>query len=239
MIEKGRKGIVSFVWLLWVVVLCSSCALRARPSEEETTSLNNISEVIKVRCLKWENFEARLKLKVANEGKVSRFLLHVWKYGKKTKIDVVSLWGQTIAVGIIGEGRSFIWFVGDRRLYISDSPERLSKLLVGISMNPDELMGCVTGCFPVFRKDFGVVSSVEAEGHMDISEIHFGRLQKILVKYDHPFKLSKLDEVPSKVFVTAGKSSIIVTIPLIKPLTSPPPKVFDVNPPSYVEKYYL
>ncbi len=237
MIRKHKRKILFVTGVLCIIIFCSSCASQVRLSEEAVSS-NDISKTIKARCHKWENFEARLKLKVTRRAGVSNFILHVWKYGKKIKIDVISLWGQTLAVGVIGEERSFIWLVKNKKLYVSDNLKKLSKLLVGISINPDELMGCVTGCFSAPKKYFKF-ASVNSGGYMDISEVYFGKSPEIKVRYNPAFSLSELDKVPLKVYVAINKSTIVIKPQFIKPLVSVPVGVFNINPPEYVEKYYL
>lgn len=203
-IRRLKLIIARTVFILGVVCFAlnlASCTVGVMPQGRGMIALPD-------RCALWEQYYCRLRGHVSAQGSERDFMMTVWVSPDKVRVDVVSGWGSTIAVGIFGKGGdNRVWFPSKREVYVSEDGRSLVKHLLGVEFSPLKIDELISGCGP----DIG--SATKGEG---LQKVVLEADRRVAAEYDPPFKLSDPKAHPRHILIKAEEGTVSLTVEAVE-----------------------
>ena len=225
---------------MFVLIIVCFCCYCSKQIKETGFSSSGIQGVIESRCSMWSAFEAKFKVKSVVKHKTFRYTLHVWKKKDKLKLDVFSLWGQTLAEAIFNRNlKSVVWLVTNKEAYISNDVEQLVQFLTGITIQPFSLLNYVSGCFKEDLKQELASNSFNWCGNFLLCGIALSKPAKMELIYDPYFNLAELKELPSKITLITPDGVMNLSLLSASKNADIPDDIFNLNIPSDVLRHRL
>ncbi|SFM41864.1 hypothetical protein [Thermodesulforhabdus norvegica] len=182
------------------------------------------------RCALWEQYFCRLQGRVVVEGSERAFTLVIWSAPERIRVDVVSGWGGTVAVGIFDEKRdNLVWLPSRKEVYLSKDGSQLTKYLLGVEFPPQKIRELISGCGP----DMG-----ERRSGYEIRRLIIGEQKKVIVEYDPPFRFSDSGTYPQHILISTEEGSVRLDVETVE-LRSVETEVYKLSFPGDVKVFRL
>ncbi len=218
------KPVRCFFLVFLLFVGCSPKAeiyLKLRGVEEE---------IFSKRCSYWETFHGKLKLRAESEEKNAFYLASCFVDKDRFRIDLLSFWGQTIAVALVKEESITLWIPSESTIYKGTSSDLLEKL-TGQNIPVKELISYLTGCLSDHSKKIKLMPGEE----ISILSIEDKNLK---VTYSPFFRLIPAKTTPRTIRVHSHNGVIEIEVTNMERAEKFPDKLFEIEyPPNTLIKH--
>jgi outer membrane biogenesis lipoprotein LolB len=198
----------------WKVIILSLCIVleigcaTLRPKEKTDDFLYRAGDLIEKRCAYWQRFEAQFSLKFNAPYDSNRYLLSYYQDHDRLRIDLISLWGNTIAVLVIKPQMVILWLPARKTVYITSNANNLLSRLAGIEGHVTDILPMVTGCISSQMGQSVKILSTKSEG-LDLVSLKLKQNDRIWeIDYSPPLSLAVVENLPKTIRIHSSDSDI-------------------------------
>ncbi|MEJ5299750.1 MAG: lipoprotein insertase outer membrane protein LolB [Thermodesulforhabdaceae bacterium] len=223
---KIRNAII----LILCIILEVGCAT-FRSKEKTDDFFYRASDVIEKRCAYWQSFEAQFSLKVNAPRDPNRYILLYYQNHEFLRLDLISLWGNTIAVIVVKPKEATIWIPAKKTLYKASNVGNLLEKLAGIEGRIIDVLPVVTGCISNQPGRSFRVLSTKSQG-LDLEGLKIKQIDRIWqIDYSPPFSLSPAENLPKTIHIHTSDLDINLELQKINKRDLIPNSRFEVSYP--------
>jgi len=199
---------------LWKAIILSLCIIleigcaTLRHKEKTDDFLHRAGDLIEKRCAYWQKFEAQFSLKFNVPYDPNRYLLLYYQDQNRLRIDLISLWGNTIAVLVIKPQEATLWLPSRKTVYTTSNADNLLSRLTGIEGHVTDILPMITGCISSHMGQSIKVLSTKTQG-LDLISLRVkqnGRIWEI--DYSPPLSLAVVENLPKTIRIHTSDSDI-------------------------------
>lgn len=154
------------------------------------------------RCDYWNSYVSRVKAHLLANDESRTFDIVTWVTERRIRIDVVSRWGGTVAVGMFDEGgNNQVWFPSRNEVYVAEDGGYLVHSLIGLYIPPQKIREVFSGC---------INGNIVNKGGSDlVDEVMLGDEYNTKVTYDPPLDVTVVREHPKNIFIQTNNGVIL------------------------------
>jgi len=199
---------------IWKTIILSLCVIleigcaTVRPKEKTDDFLYRAGDLIEKRCAYWQKFEAQFSLKFNVPYDPNRYLLSYYQDHNRLRIDLISLWGNTIAVLVIKPQETTLWLPTKKTVYITSDADNLLSRLAGIEGHVTDILPMVTGCISSQMGRSVKVLSTKSQG-LDLVSFKVKQNDRIWeIDYSPPLSMAVVENLPKTIRIHTADSDI-------------------------------
>ncbi|MCX7822037.1 MAG: hypothetical protein N2260_01175 [Syntrophobacterales bacterium] len=224
---KKLKVILSGLCLLLGISSCITLDSKQGTGDFFYRAEKNISE----RCYHWTTFEAQLLCKLKFPTFSNKYLLSIRKDRDLLRLDLTSLWGNTLAVVVVKKGEAILWLPLEKTVYKSLEPDTFLEKIVGIEGRLTDILALVTGCFEASKIQLFNVSSIQPPFPTLSMLTVRQKDQNWKVHYSPPFALFPVELTPKIITINTPTSELTFEVKGMEKRPEIPHVTFDLSYP--------
>lgn len=213
------------------IALAGGCA-SLRHKEKTDDFFYRAGDIIKKRCEYWKTFEIQLSVKAKSYGTSNRYLLSCYRNHDLIRLDLTSLWGNTISVVIIRPDESIMWIPAQKTVYKSSNSDGFLKKIAGIDGQITDVLTLITGCFSKSSDNYTTILS-DSTSPLIISGLKIKQKDfSWEVVYSPYFSLSPVESAPKNIKILMPHSEINLEVLRIETPATIPQNIFSISYPA-------